>query len=875
MSLPSPRGRHRRPRGRAAPALLGAALLILLAVAPARRPATAQDAAEADDATPAPRVLFVSRATTGDAGDGRSWRTAWSTIESALADARDGDEIWVAAGTYTPAATVSGRDATFQLWEGVSLYGGFAGHEANRGARDPEAHPTILSGDIGRAGNAADNCYHVVTGADRALLDGFVIQGGNGRDEPDAAPAPAPNPGVGPPPVAGGPPPGAGLHTSPAAVLAAPPRSAGGGLLCFRTAPVVRNCTFRDNVALKGGAVYAMTARTLPAPGATPPHAPAPRFVDCTFEHNRALLRGGAAAHDLGTSPVYEGCRFLDNACDDKGGGMYNDFGCAPVLVQCLFARNAAWTAAALGNDGGSSPLLVHCTLARNRARDLGGSLYQGTGPANDPVLVGCIVWGNACGVGPAEPAATAGIDNWHDSRPVITGSCVQGGDPGAGNLDADPRFRDAAGGDFRLAPDSPCAGAGYTAAPPRADWERMRARAVARGAPTGGTGDSDEPSAAPGSASDSASRTAAPTAQAVVRVQADSTARAPDGRSWATAYADLQAALDLAWRSDGEVWVAAGSYRPTAGVGRGRAFRLRPGVALYGGFAGDEEKRPQRDPAAHVTVLSGDLGRAGDPSDNAYHVLIGAEYARLDGVTITGGNADGDTYDAKGGALINYRRSPQGSPGDPSRVGGSTTLVNCRLTDNAAREGGALYNYDRGWIDVVDCTFQRNRAENGGAVLDRVGVRSVYTRCFFLDNRATRRGGAFYVDYGSHATLVACRFSGNESAGHGGAVYVLSRASQLGPSTADFSACRFDDNAAAGRGGAIAVTDQAFIWAGRCTFDGNTAHGGAGGGGGGGVAVYFYGHALLQGCLLDRNRADEGADDLDVDPLSAGMEIR
>ena len=113
------------------------------------------------------------------------------------------------------------------------------------------------------------------------------------------------------------------------------------------------------------------------------------------------------------------------------------------------------------------------------------------------------------------------------------------------------------------------------------------------------------------------------------------------NGKSWATAFRGVQRGLDAARKAGGgEVWVAAGTYKPTSGTDRKISFQLRSGVALYGGFAGAETKRDQRDFSRNVTVLSGDIGKADDNSDNSYHVVIGADDATMDGFTITGGSA-------------------------------------------------------------------------------------------------------------------------------------------------------------------------------------------------------------------------------------------
>jgi hypothetical protein len=51
-------------------------------------------------------------------------------------------------------------------------------------------------------------------------------------------------------------------------------------------------------------------------------------------------------------------------------------------------------------------------------------------------------------------------------------------------------------------------------------------------------------------------------------------------------------------------------------------------------------------------------------------------------------------------------------------------------FTGNYAREGGAVYSYDRAKPRFIHCSFRANSALNGGAVLDRVGVEAVYEDC-------------------------------------------------------------------------------------------------------------------------------------------------
>ena len=694
---------------------------------------------------------YVNGTHVNGAHDGKSWAGAFVTVREALTSGAA--EIWVAAGSYTPG---TGRDATFQLSKGGSLYGGFAGKETQLDQRDWKKNKTVLNGN---------GAAHVVTGADDAVLDGFTVTGGNAMGG-EAVGMPGSGPPMGGPPnggapVGGLPAGGAGggraIHMTPQSIMAGSNNGSGAGMLNFHASPTVRNCVFENNQAGKGGGVYNMTSTTFPPRPDT--NNKAPVFINCVFRNNTARGRGAGVSNDLGTSPTFLNCVFDGNETPQKGGGMYNDFGCSPVLANCLFVSNKAQSAGGMGNDGGSSPVIYLCTFSKNHAVDYGAPLYQGTGPSSNPAVIGCVIQDNTC------DWEDPGIYSWHDNSPVVKPA------PNGESGYKQDRFAEAQLP--RLLDELKA----YRAQPAR------------------------EPEPVPPET--------IPHSQRIIHVNAAATGKG-DGRAWASAYASLTVALEDAGKDGAEIRMAAGKYQ--LGNERSASFGLRPGVRVLGGFSPNGSPR---DPAKNVTVLDG---------NHVYHVVTGANGAVLDGLTITGGCADGSGYDGKGGGLINYRRGPQSRPNLEAVTGFAMTINGCTFSNNSARDGGAVYSYDRAKPVFTACVFTGNRADNGGAVLDRVGVESVFAKCEFAGNTAKWRGGAVYFDYGSRPKLSGCVVRNNSTDGHGGAAFSVSRASQLENTIVTLESCRFDGNSAKGNGGAAAFCDSSISSTVNCSFTTNKA---------------------------------------------------
>jgi hypothetical protein len=213
----------------------------------------------------------------------------------------------------------------------------------------------------------------------------------------------------------------------------------------------------------------------------------------------------------------------------------------------------------------------------------------------------------------------------------------------------------------------------------------------------------------------------------ALIYVKADAIG-ANDGSSWDDAYRDLQTALGAADTGD-SVWVAVGTYKPTAGTSRTATFLMKNGVALFGGFVGVETSVSQRSMRFHWTVLSGEIGLLGK-NDNSYHVLSAQSVDSttiLDGFYVTGGNASGGSPNDVGGGLtvvggnptvrnVHFHENSATRGGGVSLSGSRATLANVVLTGNFAAFGGGMYTYNSGHEVIVNTTFAGDSVQWQGA---------------------------------------------------------------------------------------------------------------------------------------------------------------
>lgn len=266
---------------------------------------------------------------------------------------------------------------------------------------------------------------------------------------------------------------------------------------------------------------------------------------------------------------------------------------------------------------------------------------------------------------------------------------------------------------------------------------------------------------------------------------------------TWDTA-CTLSYALTVASNGD-ELWLVKGLYKPATRLNaedpRSATFTLKYGIALYGGFAGNEAIRTARAPRTNLTVLSGDLDSndgvdtfgvvtdtAAITGTNAYHVVYNndSNVVTLDGLLITAGCADGEALvDKYGGGLYN-RNGPltlRGMVFSGNRAawygggmydyGGASTLAEVAFRANAANNGGGLYNTTN-TIALQNVSFDGNTAYGGGGMYSYMSTAQL-TDVHFSANHADL-GGGMYNNY-TYPALDSATFAAN-TALNGGGIY-------------------------------------------------------------------------------------------------------
>lgn len=688
------------------------------------------------------KIYYVSSRAT-DTGDGSSWANA-TTLTQALNAATAGDQIWV-QGFETLTGDnlyVAPTKEGFAVKSGVQLYGGFAGTESRLSQRVTLGKPyqlkyrSVLSGDIQQNDTVgsvdlifpanetrSDNATHVLSvnldptqasgnnNTYPTVINGFSIGNGQAAGTGDAGK-------------------GGGIYVY-------GDNNKGG---VFR----IERCFLISNYATQGGAVY----------------------VDASVKS----VNGETSL--INQSVIYNNAAGDRAAVENQAGGIYLA-GEATVVNTSIF-----------NNENGGVRLspeskVVNVTIARNT----GAGVDMTAGGSGDAHVYNSIIWGNTQLYLQNDP----GFRNsaYHE---------VVSSDPATpdenGNIYVAKENR---GDKFGPMFDAPSLKTSYDrdfnwreSAYPLWSWN------VLEGSVMIDKGDNDYYDQNVYGSEDMAGnpRISGPhisvgayeyqylPATRIRYVKPTATGTG-DGSSWDNASGDLQKMIDdLAdnnvSQQAGEVWVAAGTYKPQSqlisGMNYSASFRMRDGISVYGGFAGNETSKQERAKGTmpwdftNVTVLEAAYYESKlawtnskwTVGSDSRHVVWFApmsgesDFTRittLDGVTVQGGYAQGNTglddfkTDCGGGIYMD---------------GANTYLTNCIVKENyATADGGGVY-LKNGRIET-SLIYNNNADANGGAVY--VDNRGLVLRSM-LSNNSALNGAGVYLHNGAEA-------AGNEADDH------------------------------------------------------------------------------------------------------------
>jgi|GEM_PF-1686487 len=703
-------------------------------------------------------IQYVDAAATGMAY-GDTWADAYTTLDNALYYSKSGDQIWVAKGVYKPATTDGWGVATSPspIKNDISIYGGFESGMGSITQRNWKVNLTVLSGDLGNddaAGfsNRNDNALHlfVIASVRNTWLDGFVLRGGCANSD-----------------------------TNPATT-----DSQGGAIrLENATGFVAKNCTFVDNEAWAGGAVY---TRELPS---------AALFEDCVFSGNLSLDNsvdgsggGGAFASRRASGSgnpavqvLLNRCTFTGNRAPDSRGGVFraltlNTSKVSANITNSLFVGNEAntnWTGGAFYfQNSEQSSLMMNSTFYGNYPDAV--VVQSATN-----VMVNSIVWGNASDL------AVIGTGEFQVSYSDV-GKARYGTNSLTHNINQEPLFVYTESGTWSAAAAYNKLTGQTVLTNASANWANnvhagrtvcvntnqvaqfavftnsAKSLTVWGDATAGGQGvgytiyDFNLASNSPCLSVATSNNAPAVDIKMTSRPQGlgydmgafefigteappptnpppagnsiwyvnGSASGANNGTNWASAFTTVTAAFqNYNLQSGDQIWVAQGVYKPFAG--RTNSFNVPTRVQIYGGYIAGTTNRNWK---TNLTVLSGDVdsndtANFAGRTNNAYHVLY-AGYIKdslLDGFVIRGGYADDSSLNGngQGGGLYVENSS-------------NITVRYCAFVDNAASAGGALFTRDLNSSLVVDdCVFSGNLALNeidtsnggGGAVAGRRAI--------------------------------------------------------------------------------------------------------------------------------------------------------
>tara|TARA_A100001037_G_C15150875_1_gene639140 strand:+ start:3752 stop:6433 length:2682 start_codon:yes stop_codon:yes gene_type:complete len=373
----------------------------------------------------------------------------YSTIQSGINAASDGDSVLVAPGIYNEGIDFNGKEILVASYFAVDTDSMMI--EAT--IIDAQESGSVVTFD------SDENNY--------SILQGFTLRNGIGNlEDPD-------NNGT--------------YYTY------------GGGIYCENSDPIIKDCIIKENVGDEGGGGGAFCYNASPkfyncvfienetddvGGGFYSRSGSSPEFYDCVFTENVADFGAGCYIRD--DSPIMVNVSFYENSANNSGGAVvlkddanlvatnlyiYNNTAdglggglyineSSPIIDTLLVAGNSSSSGGGLYIRNPSQTQLSHATIANNSAASYGGGIYM-----RDEAIVflnNSIVWGNeetqvyfrSTGADLEISVSYCLFENGEDGIIVNENGEINWED---GNIDGDPYFCNTASGNYYLRENSPC----------------------------------------------------------------------------------------------------------------------------------------------------------------------------------------------------------------------------------------------------------------------------------------------------------------------------------------------------------------------------------------------------------------------------------